>query len=141
MQYCKTQPELTGLEEIHRAHKRCMQMGKHLNFCTSYNQHELAPCMKNYTDMLDNSLREKSPDYDFCMYCIWTMAKRINKFCDSKKVSTSEAAQYWLECFLHLADSVYGISTYMHYSDACSKIYGKVRKVHKGYPVGPLSYS
>ena len=81
-------------------------MGKHCAFRSEFNKHPLAACLTNYTEVIDAEREEQSPRsaQSFLNELIWigNVAAFVNKYCDSNRVDTDQAAQYWLERFLWL---------------------------------------
>lgn len=89
-------------------------MGKYLGWRPEYDKHPLAASMDNYTVMIDIELKETCPNPDleyslkainttnwlFIFCCFHDMAKKINNYCDTHKISEDMAAEYWLERFL-----------------------------------------
>lgn len=100
----------TPMSEIKTARKRCVSMGVHRGWRTDFDAHPLAACISNLDACIEVEMRDFNPDYLAILVWIHAMAVKINAFCDASKVDGDNAAEYWLEYFLWVADTVCDVS-------------------------------
>ncbi len=93
-------------KEIRAASRRAVAMGKHIGWQPEFNSHPLAASIDNHTACIDVELNEPQPDYLAVLYWILNMARTINRYCDNNKIEGDKGAQYWLERFVWVRNTV-----------------------------------
>jgi len=88
------------IQEIKSAQKRCMSMGRHHTWQLDFDEHPLAACISNHLFCIDVELNEQNSDPLAIMFWILNIARKINQYCESYKVTGNRASEYWLEIFL-----------------------------------------
>jgi hypothetical protein len=101
---------MTPMGEIKTARKRCVSMGVHRGWRADFAAHPLAACISNLDACIEVETRNFNRNHLAILVWIYAMAVKINEFCDASKVAGDTAAEYWLEYFLWVCDTVCEVS-------------------------------